>query len=158
MASSSAAPQPTTTASEVSIENQSTFLLWFHNCFIGCPSHWHDTPSSPSTTYILATFETDFFANTSILNAKDIKIWRLDLLANSDGDATKRSKHQGDVLAEEEFMEKWLNTLERECEKSFDGEFLLPLLALDIVFQSPSCVATEGKRANREKLRLRIPP
>jgi len=47
------------------------------------------------------------------------------LLANSDGDATKRSKHQGDVLAEEEFVEKWLNTLERECEKLFDGEFLL---------------------------------
>jgi len=148
MASSSAAapgPQPTTTASEVSIENQSTFLLWFHNCFIGCPSHWHDTPSSPSITYILATFETDFFANTSILNGKDIKIWRLDLLANSDGDATKRSKHQGDVLAEEEFVEKWLNTLERECEKLFDGEFLL------LSFARQRCFSVAIVRCDRKK-------
>lgn len=142
MASSSAASQPTTTASEVSIENQSTFLLWFHNCFIGCPSHWHDTPSSPSTTYILATFETNLFADNSVLNAKDVKIWRLDLLANSDGDATKRSKKQGDVLADEEKVSKWLNTVEKECENAFDGEFLLHPFSLDVVLQSPSCVAT----------------
>lgn len=80
------------------------------------------------------------------------------MLANGDGDATKRSKHQGDVLAEEEFVEKWLNTVERKCEKLFDGKFLLPFLALNIVLQSPSCVGTESSRANRENNRLRIPP
>lgn len=83
-------PPPTPT--ELSIRNQNTSILWFHHCYVGCESSWHITPQSPDITYILSSFEDDLFADTSTLNAKDVKIWRLDLLSNSDGDETKGSQ------------------------------------------------------------------
>lgn len=72
------------------IENQTTFCLWIHHCYVGCTSLWHDR-SCPQTTYFLGNYETDLFADTSTINDKDIKVWRLDLLNNSDGDETKGS-------------------------------------------------------------------
>jgi hypothetical protein len=117
-------PPPSQT--ELSITNQSTFILWFHNCYVGCESSWHTPPQSPDITYLLSSFEDDLFADTSTLNAKDVKIWRLDLLSNSDGDETKRSQKQGDVMASVERVEGWLNSIEKECEKLFDGECSSP--------------------------------
>ncbi|KAG9629027.1 hypothetical protein KCU95_g8308, partial [Aureobasidium melanogenum] len=99
-------------------ENQTTFCLWFHYCYVGCTSLWHDQ-SSPQTTYLLSNFETDLNVNTSTINDKDVKIWRLDLLNNSDGDESKRSPRQEDVAAEEKRMEGYLNSIEEECEKVF---------------------------------------
>ena len=120
-------PPPTPT--ELSIKNQSTFILWFHHCYIGCPSAYHTTPPSPDITYILSSFEDDLWADTSTLDAKDVKIWRLDLMSNSDGDETKRSQKQGDVMASVERVEGWLNSVEKECEKLFDGELPPPSLS-----------------------------
>ncbi|KAH0265576.1 hypothetical protein KCU91_g11357, partial [Aureobasidium melanogenum] len=101
------------------IENQTTFCLWFHYCYVGCTSPWHDH-SDPQTTYLLSNFETDLNADTSKINDKDVKVWRLDLLNNSDGDATKRSPRAEDVVAEEDRMEGYLNSIEKECEKVFE--------------------------------------
>ncbi|KAG9946399.1 hypothetical protein KCU85_g6538, partial [Aureobasidium melanogenum] len=99
------------------IENQTTFCLWFHYCYVGCTSPWHGQ-SDPQTTYLLSNFETDLNADTSKINDKDVKVWRLDLLNNSDGDASKRSPRAEDVAAEEERMAGYLNSIEKECEKA----------------------------------------
>jgi hypothetical protein len=134
-------PPPSQT--ELSITNQNTFILWFHNCYIGCESSWHLIPQSPDTTYLLSSFEDDLFADTSTLNAKDVKIWRLDLLSNSDGDETKRSQKQGDVMASVDRVEGWLNSIEKECEKVFDGELPPPSL-------SAFCIRHRALRQSRE--------
>ncbi|CAD0105979.1 unnamed protein product [Aureobasidium uvarum] len=77
------------------IENQSTFCLWFHPLL-------HD-----------------LYADTTHINDKDVKIWRLDLLSNSDGDETKRSNNDEDTAATEDRMDGFLNAIEKECEKLF---------------------------------------
>ncbi|KAH0369922.1 hypothetical protein KCU65_g2982, partial [Aureobasidium melanogenum] len=104
------------------IENQTTFCLWYHHCYVGCTSSWHDQ-SDPQTTYLLSNFETNLNADTSGINDKDYKVWRLDLLNNSDGDASKKSPRAEDVVAEEGRMTGYLNSIETECEKVF-GECL----------------------------------
>lgn len=81
------------------IENQTTFCLWFHYCYLGCTSPWHDQ-SSLQTTYLLSNFETNLNVDTSTINSKDVKVWRLDLLNNGDGDETKGSPRAEDVAAE----------------------------------------------------------
>ncbi|KEQ67712.1 uncharacterized protein M437DRAFT_36845 [Aureobasidium melanogenum CBS 110374] len=101
----------TSSTQSTAIENQSTFCLWFHYCYVGCTSPWHGQ-SDPQTTYLLSNFETDLNADTSKINDKDVKVWRLDLLNNSDGDATKRSPRAEDVVAEEDRMEGYLNSIE----------------------------------------------
>ncbi|CAD0086702.1 unnamed protein product [Aureobasidium mustum] len=100
------------------VENQTTFCLWFHHCYVGCTSPWHDQ-TDPQITYLLSSFEDDLNVDTSTLNDKDVKIWRLDLLNNSDGDATKWSTNAEDVAAKQERMEGYLNSIEKECEKLF---------------------------------------
>ncbi|KAG9579769.1 hypothetical protein KCU77_g13809, partial [Aureobasidium melanogenum] len=110
------------------VESQTTFCLWFHYCYVSCTSSWHDH-SDPQTTYLLSNFETNLNVDTSTINDKDVKIWRLDLLNNSDGDATKRSSRAEDVAAEEDRMEGYLNSIEKECEKVFENP-LTPSLSL----------------------------
>lgn len=119
----------TSSTQSTAIENQSTFCLWFHYCYVGCTSPWHGQ-SDPQTTYLLSNFETDLNADTSKINDKDVKVWRLDLLNNSDGDATKRSPRAEDVVAEEDRMEGYLNSIE-ECEKVFGELCLFVFLFLD---------------------------
>ncbi|KAG9743895.1 hypothetical protein KCU73_g8283, partial [Aureobasidium melanogenum] len=111
------------------VENQTTFCLWFHYCYVGCTSPWHGQ-SSPQTTYLLSNFETDLNVDTSTINDKDVKIWRLDLLNNSDGDATKRSSKQEDVIVEQDRMERYLNSIEKECEEVF-GKLPLTLFFIN---------------------------
>lgn len=81
-------------------------------------AHLPGTTEPPQTTYLLSDFETNLNVDTRTINDKDVKVWRLNLLNNSDGDETN-SPREANVAAEEDRMKGYLNSIEAECEKVF---------------------------------------
>ncbi|KAH0366902.1 hypothetical protein KCU65_g5013, partial [Aureobasidium melanogenum] len=93
-------------------EHQTKFRIWYHDCHNRCRTPWHFNDDGQTTHHVSSYNDPNIDQNKDT----DVQIWRLDLLPNSDGDETKRSRKATDVMATDKRIRGFLDSIEKEMD------------------------------------------